>query len=197
MSIIIGLTGPTGSGKSSASAVAKEFGLRLADCDKIARQAVEKGSDGLKAVVNAFGEDILNPDDSLNRKALAQKAFSSREQTELLNSTIFPFIRELVLNETKDGNILLDAPTLFESGINDICYKTVAVLSNKKNRLVRIIERDNLTEEEALLRMSAGKNDDFYLKNADYIIYNNDSQEEFIEEFKQILSKILKLGEDL
>lgn len=197
MSIIIGLTGPTGSGKSSASKLCAELGLKLADCDKIARQAVEKGSDGLTAVVNAFGEDILNPDGTLNRKSLAQKAFSSREQTELLNKTIFPFIREIVLNQTHQGKVLLDAPTLFESGINEICYKTVAVLSNKKNRLERIIQRDNLTEEEALLRMSAGKNDDFYLKNADYIIYNNDSQEEFIEEFKQVLSKILKSGEDL
>lgn len=197
MNIIIGLTGPTGSGKSSASVVAKEFGLKLADCDKIARQAVEKDSDGLKAVVNAFGEDILNPDGTLDRKVLAKKAFSSREQTELLNNTIFPFIRELILNETESGNILMDAPTLFESGINEICYKTIAVLSNKKNRLARIIQRDNLTEEEALLRMSAGKNDDFYLKNADYIIYNNDSQEEFIEEFKQVIEKILKSGENL
>lgn len=197
MSIIIGLTGPTGSGKSSAGTLAKDFGLKLADCDKIARQAVEKESNGLKALLNAFGEDILNSDGTLNRKALAKKAFSSREGTELLNNTIFPFIRELVLKETQSGNILLDAPTLFESGINEICYKTIAVLSNKKNRLARIIERDNLTEEEALLRMSAGKNDDFYLKNADYIIYNNDSQEEFLKEFKQILIKILKSGENL
>ncbi len=197
MSIIIGLTGPTGSGKSSACKTAKKFGLKLADCDKIARQAVEKGTDGLNAVVNAFGEEILNPDGSLNRKALAKKAFSSRQQTELLNNTIFPFIRQLVFEETMEGKVLLDAPTLFESGINNICHKTIAVLSNKKNRLERIMERDNLTEEEALLRMSAGKNDDFYLKNADYIIYNNDSPQDFLNEFEQILSKILKSGENL
>ena len=192
MSIVIGLTGPTGSGKSSASALVGDFGLKLVDCDKIARVAVEKGSDGLQAVVNAFGEDILQTDGTLNRKALAKKAFSSRQNTELLNKTIFPFIKELVLNETKEGNILLDAPTLFESGINEICHKTIAVLSDKKNRLLRIISRDNLTEEEAILRMSAGKNDDFYLKNADYVIYNNDTQAEFLEEFKQVLNKILK-----
>ena len=197
MNIIIGLTGPTGSGKSSASKICADLGLKLVDCDTIARQAVEKGSDGLSALVNAFGEDIINPDGTLNRKALANIAFSSREKTELLNNTIFPFIRQLVLNETNKGKVLLDAPTLFESGINKICYKTIAVLSNKKNRLERIIKRDNLTAEEALIRMSAGKNDDYYLKNADYIIYNNDSQEEFVKEFRQILTKILKSGEDL
>ena len=197
MNIIIGLTGPTGSGKSSAGALAKDFGLKLADCDKIARQAVQKDTDGLKALLTAFGDDILNTDGTLNRKALAKKAFSSRENTQLLNNTIFPYIRQLVLKETEQGNILMDAPTLFESGIDKICFKTIAVLSNKKNRLARIIERDNLTEEEALLRMSAGKNDDFYLKNADYIIYNNDSQEEFLKEFKEVLNKILKSGESL
>lgn len=195
MNIIIGLTGPTGSGKSSASKACLEFGLKLVDCDKIARVAVEKDSDGLKAVVSAFGKDILNTDGTLNRKTLAKIAFSSKEKTALLNDTIFPFIKELVLNETKQGKILLDAPTLFESGINEICFKTVAVLSDKQNRLERIIKRDSLTKEEALLRMSAGKDDDFYLKNADYIIYNNHSEDIFLSEFKHLISKIL--GEDL
>lgn len=153
MNIIIGLTGPTGSGKSSASKACLELGLKLVDCDKIARIAVKKDSDGLKAVVSAFGKGILNTDGTLNRKALAKIAFSSKEKTALLNDTIFPFIKELVLNETKQGKILLDAPTLFESGINEICFKTVAVLSDKQNRLERIIKRDGITKEEALLRM--------------------------------------------
>lgn len=195
MNFIIGLTGPTGSGKSSASKACLELGLKLVDCDKIARVAVEKDSDGLKAVVSAFGKGILNTDGTLNRKALAKIAFSSKEKTALLNDTIFPFIKELVLNETKQGKILLDAPTLFESGINEICFKTVAVLSDKQNRLERIIKRDSLTKEEALLRMSAGKDDDFYLKNADYIIYNNHSEDIFLSEFKHLISEIL--GEDL
>lgn len=195
MNIIIGLTGPTGSGKSSASKACLELGLKLVDCDKIARIAVEKDSDGLRAVVSAFGKGILNTDGTLNRKALAKIAFSSKEKTALLNDTIFPFIKELVLNETKQGKILLDAPTLFESGINEICFKTIAVLSDKQNRLERIIKRDSLTKEEALLRMSAGKDDDFYLKNADYIIYNNHSEDIFLSEFKHLISEIL--GEDL
>lgn len=195
MSIIIGLTGPTGSGKSSASVVCEKYGIKLVDCDKIARKATEKGSKGLNAVVKVFSSDILNPDSTLNRKALASKAFSSKENTLLLNNTLFPYIKELVFAEIDGQKVLLDAPTLFESGINEICFKTVAVLSDSDIRLKRIIKRDNLTEEQAKLRMSAGKSDDFYKQNADYIIYNNKDEHTFISEFERVLIEILKSGE--
>ena len=197
MNIIIGLTGPTGSGKSSASILCEELGFKHIDCDIISRKAVEKGTEGLKSVVAAFGNSILNSDGTLNRKELARLAFSSPENTELLNSTIFPFIRQLVEKETQNGKILLDAPTLFESGINEICYKTIAVLSDWKIRLERIILRDNLTETEALLRMNAGKDDNFYLKKANYIIYNNKTEEEFVTELRSVLNEILEKGENL
>ena len=88
MSLIIGLTGPTGSGKTTVSKAAKDLGFKVIDCDKLARKAVEKGEEGLKAVVNAFGEDILLANGELNRKELAKKAFSTEEKTELLNKTL-------------------------------------------------------------------------------------------------------------
>jgi dephospho-CoA kinase len=197
MKIIIGLTGPTGAGKSSAAKLCEKLGLSLIDCDKVARQAVEKGTDGLKALCTAFSDKILNPDGTLNRKKLASIAFASPDKTQLLNDTTFPFIKELVLKGTEKGNTLLDAPTLFESGINEICFKTVAVLCQKQIRKARIMKRDNLTEEEALLRMNAGKDDAFYIKNADYIIYNNSGEVEFLNQFEATLTEILKLGENL
>ena len=85
----IGLTGPTGSGKSAVSVVAEELGFQVINCDIVARKATEKGSIGLLKLAAVFGEDILNPDDTLNRKALAKKAFSTKENTELLNKTLF------------------------------------------------------------------------------------------------------------
>ena len=192
MSVIIGLTGPTGAGKSSAKKICEGLGLKHIDCDIIARKAVEKGTEGLKAVVTAFGNGILNPDGTLNRKELAKIAFSSIEKTELLNNTIFPFIVGLVQRETQNGKILLDAPTLFESGIDKICFKTIGVLSNKQARFKRIIERDSLTEAEALLRMSAGKDDNFYKSQANYIIYNNNTEQEFLEKLNSVLNEILE-----
>lgn len=197
MNLIIGVTGPTGSGKSVLSEYCNKFGFRHVNCDTLARKAVEKDSEGLAALTKVFGADILNADGTLDRKKLATIAFCSKENTELLNKTIFPFIKELVLKETNKGKILLDAPTLFESGINEICFKTIAVLSDTEIRLERIISRDNLTKEEAILRMNAGKSDDFYQKNADYIIYNNKTEAEFFIEFDKVLNQILQQGENL
>lgn len=193
MSIILGLTGPTGAGKSSASAVCETLGIKHIDCDIIARKATEKGEKGLLAVVNAFGEDILNTDGTLNRKALAEKAFKNRESTELLNKTLLPIIKEMVLSEITGCNVVLDAPTLFESGVNKICHKTVAVLSDKEIRLKRILARDNITKEQALLRINAGKTDDFYKEKCDFVIYNNDDENTFKNDFLNLLKEIFEL----
>ena len=191
MTKIIGLTGPTGAGKSSAAAVCKKLSIKHIDCDILARKAVEKGTNGLNAVVNAFGNDILNSDGSLNRKALAEKAFCDKMSTQLLNETLLPFIKELVLKEIEGDVVLLDAPTLFESGINEICFKTVAVLSDSQIRLDRIMKRDNITKDAALLRINAGKTDDFYIKNCDFVIYNNKDEQTFNNEFSNLLREIL------
>ena len=193
MSIILGLTGPTGAGKSSASAVCETLGIKHIDCDIIARKATEKGEKGLLAVVNAFGEDILNTDGTLNRKALAEKAFKNRESTELLNKTLLPIIKEMVLSEITGCNVVLDAPTLFESGVDKICDKTLAVLSEKEIRLKRILARDNITKEQALLRINAGKTDDFYKEKCDFVIYNNDDENTFKNDFLNLLKEIFEL----
>ncbi len=193
MSIIIGLTGPTGAGKSSAAALCKKLGVKHIDCDIIARKATEKGEEGLTAVVKAFGYDILNNDGTLNRKALAEKAFKDNESTELLNQTLLPIIKKMVLKEIDCDKVLLDAPTLFESGVDEICDKTVAVLSNKEFRLKRILERDNITKEQALLRINAGKSDDFYKEKCDFVIYNNADENTFNSDFLNLLKEIFEL----
>ena len=190
MSMIIGLTGPTGSGKSSASLEAEKQGFKVIDCDKLARVAVEKGTEGLKRLSEAFGKDILNPDGCLNRKVLAQKAFSSPENIKLLNETLLPIIAEMVKKEATGDYVLLDAPTLFESGIDSICNFTVAVLADRNIRFNRIVKRDNMDENAANLRINAGKGEDFYKTNADCIIYNNNDEKTFIAEFSEIIKEI-------
>jgi len=187
---IIGLTGPTGSGKSSLTEIAEKNGYTVIDCDKLARKAVEKGTNGLKAVAEVFGADILNIDGSLNRKKLAEKAFSTTENTELLNKTIFPFIIELTEKELmKYDKILLDAPTLFESGLDSVCTKTIVVLANRSKRFQRILVRDNLDEKSATLRLNAGKNDSFYTERADFVLYNNTDIDQLNLKFEKLLKE--------
>ena len=140
--LIVGLTGPTGAGKSSLNETAKELGFKVIDCDKVARVAAEKGQAGYLALIKAFGEEILNPDGTINRKELAKRAFSSKQGTELLNKTLLPHIVELIKGEMDCERILLDAPTLFESGVDKMCAVTIAVLADRKIRLERIMERD-------------------------------------------------------
>ncbi len=190
MSIILGLTGPTGAGKSLASTNANKIGFKVINCDLVARRAVEKGSAGLSALILAFGAEILNRDGTLNRKKLAEIAFSSKENTELLNRTLLPYIVLMIKDEIDCDKVLLDAPTLFESGIDSMCTATIAVLADTEIRLKRITERDDIDTQAALLRISAGKSDDFYKGNADYILYNNGDVNVFLKEFNQIISDI-------
>ena len=192
MSFVVGLTGPTGAGKSSVAAVAEELGFKVIDCDKFARIAVEKGSEGLAAVVSVFGDDVLNEDGSLNRAALASKAFATLESTELLNQTLLPHIVKLINNEINTERVLLDAPTLFESGADSLCNEVIAVISDEKTRKTRIMERDGIDEAAAELRMSAGKNDQFYIEKTDNIVYNDCELSVFNLKIQKLLTKLLE-----
>ena len=192
MSFVVGLTGPTGAGKSSVTAVAENLGFKIVDCDKLSRVAVEKGSEGLLAVVAAFGDEVLNDDKTLNRAVLAQKAFSTPENTELLNKTLLPYIMTLVKAELDCDLVLLDAPTLFESGADSLCNEVIAVISDEKTRLDRIMARDNIDEEAALLRIKAGKPDEFYIEKTNNIVYNDCELSVLNLKIQKLLTKLME-----
>ena len=90
----------------------------------------------------------------------------------------------------KEEKILLDAPTLYESGSDNICEAVIAVLSDRENRKKRIIARDSLTDEAAELRLSAGKNDDYYKERTQHIIYNDGTAAEFKDSFLKLLTSL-------
>ena len=193
MKYVLGLTGPTGAGKTDACGVAEELGFYVINCDLVARKAADEAA-CLDALSEAFGRDILNSDNTLNRAALAKKAFSSRNNTDLLNKTIFPFILKLIEKEIKGSEsekILLDAPTLYEAGADKLCDDVCAVLSDKAVRKKRIMLRDSISDQAAELRMSAGKPDEYYKEKTQNIIYNDKDKEAFKTEFKNLLLKLM------
>ena len=159
MSKILGLTGGIACGKSTISAYLKEFGLPVIDADECSRIVVEKGSIGLEKLTEIFGNKILENDGTLNRKALGQIVFSDSEQLSLLNSVMEPLIREEIsrrLNQENNADlVVLDAPLLIEQHYDKICDFIMTIDVSKKIQLERLIERDNLSEDEAKSRLES------------------------------------------
>jgi L-threonylcarbamoyladenylate synthase len=188
---VIGLTGPTGSGKST---VAKALGLPIIDADKIARLVMQPGHPCLLKCADAFGSDILNPDGSLKRAELAKRAFSTSEKTDLLNKISLPFIKEIIIDEIKKidcGLVVLDAPQLFEAGCDKLCDYIIGVLANRDIRLSRILSRDKISKEAAQKRMDASKSDEFFKENCDKIIINNGAIDEIdMQKLKEELTAL-------
>lgn len=174
--VIIGLTGPTGAGKSTAVEYFKQNGFVVIDADGLAKKAMMPGSSCLKQVCGVFGKDILNPDGTLNRQRLAKKAFSSKENARLLNDITHPWIflqvMKLCRENIDSGNkkILFDAPLLFESRSEIMCDFAVCVTAPKEVRMERLIKRDGLSREKIEKRMSVQHDDEFYISRSDFVI---------------------------
>lgn len=182
-SIVIGLTGQTGSGKSTVCRFAEEYGAAVIDADKAAREVMSAGSPCLEKIAECFGSDVIAQDGSLVRSLLAQRAFSSRENTDLLNSIAHPFIisktKEYIsILANKYDMILFDAPQLFESGGDKLCCKIITVTAPDEIRLGRIMQRDNITEDAARLRMSAQHELSYYTDRSDYVIDGSQTLEQ-------------------
>ena len=177
--LTIGLTGKTGAGKTTVGAYLKEKGCYIIDGDIVARQITEKGSPVLPILQKAFGEDILDENGLLIRKRLAERAFSSKESTALLNSITHPEIKrrcekEILLAENQGyKTAVIDAAAILESDCKDLCDKIVVVHADTDTRLQRILSRDAITMEQALTRINAQKDDDYYFSQADIIIYTH------------------------
>ncbi len=174
--IVIGLTGQTGAGKSTVSSAMEKCGCGIINADKIAREVVEPKTDCIKMLTNAFGCDIINQDGGLNRKKLAEKAFSSAENTELLNAITHPHILKLTKQRIAEyfSNgckiVVFDAPQLFESGSDKLCDIIVSVTASQECRLKRIIDRDGISREQALARMKVQLSEEYFKEHSDYII---------------------------
>lgn len=173
----VALTGKTGAGKSTVSDYLRKKGAYIIDGDIIAREVLQTDENLLGELCRKFGEDILNFDKTLNRRALAEKAFLSAEKTELLNSVMHPAINNEIQRKTDEAFekydvVIIDAAAIIESGFADKCDLLVTVHAPEDVRKERIIKRDNMTEKDALIRIKGQKDDSFYLDKADFVINN-------------------------
>ena len=184
--------------KVAVAKAAAKVGFYHIDADAVAKKCTEKGSPLLECIEEAFEGTVI--DGELSREKLAKAAFSSPEETQKMNEIMLPFIvgeiEKIIKEVKKEGEnfILLDAPTLFESGADRLCDVTAAVLSDKETLLKRIMARDSISKSAALLRINAGKPDQYYSERCDYIIRGKGEIEEFSSAAENFFSKIKKEG---
>lgn len=194
--MVVGLTGQTGSGKTTVCDVFSSNGFSVINADMIARKVVEKGKPCLEDIRDFFGSEVISIDGTLDRKKLASKVFTDKSQLEILNSITYPYITSEILRTIKrfsgEGKklILLDAPTLFESRADDFCELIISVISRDDLRKSRIMERDGITEEEAVNRMNSQLEEEFFRNNSDFIIKNNSDVLNLYYVAKEVSDKI-------
>lgn len=192
---IIGLTGQSGAGKSTVSEVFKAKGAAVINADQLAHDALktEKCKESLRA---AFGDGIFDEKGEVVRKALARAAFCSEENTKKLNKCTHPVIGELAKAEFEryeaagEKVVIFDAPTLFESGLHTLCSAVVSVIADKNLRAQRIMARDGLSLEDALLRLNAQYDDEFYTAKSQFTVENNGGKEELRKKAEKLCKEL-------
>ncbi|MBE6765400.1 MAG: dephospho-CoA kinase [Clostridia bacterium] len=195
--IIIGVTGPTGAGKSTLRLAFQERGCCVIDTDSIAREIVEPGQPALDELAKEFGGDIIRSDGTLDRALLARRAFISKEKASRLNAITHPKIAEnlarKVIAARKQGlHAVIEAPLLFEARLDTRCDAVIAVMASRQVRINRIKFRDGLSAHAAHMRVNAQQDDEFYTSRTNYVIYNDGDTESFIKEGEKLIDKILR-----
>lgn len=197
----VGLTGSIGVGKSFVGSVFVELGCRLLDADDSAREVVQPGTSGLRAVVSEFGKEILQSDGTLNRKKLAVLIFADEKKRHRLNSILHPLIIErqdeiLRRWETEDPNGIgiVDAALMIESGGYKRFDKLVVVHCRPDVQLERVMLRNGLSREEALSRIQSQMSQDEKQKFADYLIDTSDGFEPTRKRTKEVYEQLVDFG---
>lgn len=189
---VIGVTGGIGSGKSTVAKILHDLGASIIDADKIARQVTAKGQQAMEEIVIHFGEGVLDEKGELDRKKLSEIVFADSKEIETLNSITHKYVADRIsvelykLKEEKAEIVVLDVPLPVEHGFLDIVDEVWVVIANKDTRIKRIMERNNITYEEALARIKMQKGDEEYLKLANEVINNDGS----VEELEKAIAKL-------
>lgn len=178
-SLVVGLTGGIGTGKTTVSNELKKLGAFVIDSDKISKNVVKSGSVGLKKIVKAFGKEILKSNSSLNRKKLAEIVFNDSPKLRVLENIVHPLVIKEInsrisgcLAKKKGCIIVIDVPLLFETGLNKYVDKVVVVWTSK-NMQVKRLEKRGVDKKESALRIKHQMSLLDKRKHADYVLDNS------------------------
>lgn len=194
--MIIGVTGGTGSGKSTVTKILRHLGAKVINTDKVAREVTRKGQKALGEIVEYFGSGILNERGELDRKSLGEIVFGNKEKLEVLNNITHKYIiakieKRIHNIESRDkyAVIVIDAPIPVERGFIDVVDVVWSVVADRQIKIKRIMERDALTVEEAEKRINSQLSDEEYVKIADEVLVNNGSLKELEEKTVKLFLK--------
>ncbi|MFF8846902.1 dephospho-CoA kinase [Streptomyces sp. NPDC015127] len=173
----VGLTGGIGAGKSEVSRLLASYGAVIIDADKIAREVVEPGTEGLAAVVDAFGADVLTPAGTLDRPRLGAIVFNDPERLAALNAIVHPLVgarsRELEAAAGPDAVVIHDVPLLTENGLAPLYDLVVVVDATPETQLDRLVRLRGMSEADARARMAAQATREQRRAIADLVIDND------------------------
>lgn len=209
---VLGLTGGIGTGKSTAAEYIVSKGFEHIDADAIGHELTVTGSPVLRRLEETFAErsskrsflgkpTVINADGSLDRKALAAIVFSDPEEKKKLDGIMFPEISRVISERIEDAGrwrkegepgkkILLDAPLLFESGLDRLCTKVILLTCDMDTRIDRVTERDDASREEVNARIRSQMSDEEKRSGADFIVDNSGSIHSLRAQIDDILSEI-------
>ena len=191
---IVGITGGTGCGKTTALLALEELGFHIIDCDALYHQLLQTDTDMLSAI-NACFPGVVE-DGVLQRKKLGQQVFGNAAALDRLNKAVWPYVNrsvETILREKAPRPCAIDAIGLLESGLGELCTHTVAITAPEETRVARLMAREGISEEYARLRIGAQKQNEAFAAACGLTIENTDScAADFRSRCKAIFQTIYK-----
>ncbi len=177
---VIGVTGNTGAGKSTAANALRSEGVRVLDADLIARDLQRPGQPALKEIAKTFGKDMLNTDGTLNRKKLGALVFNDAESLKKLDNIMWPKILKEIQEQIvqSDEDIVIDAALLYETGMQVICDETWLIVAPDNLRCQRIMRRDGISLDMAQARIKSQMPQDYKRSLANHILDGGSTPQE-------------------
>lgn len=192
---VVGVTGGSGCGKTTALAELEKLGALAIDCDALYHELLESDAELITALDRAFPGTVRGG--VLDRRALGKIVFASPGKLELLNGITHAAVRREVEKRLRcfamEGGRLaaIDAVELVSSGLDGRCAAVIGVLADREHRVERITARDGISAEAALARLDAQRPDDYYIEHCSHILYNNADRDHFAEDCRRLLKEIL------